>query len=148
YTLRNLALNQEDAAGFEQVVDAIARRSPQSTTLEPWRKQLERMMARQAETALPRKRLTAFPTTMQRRNYCGPCVIELVLRYWQGGLDLTNDQIAEAVKFPSSGTPVYRMREFFHLIGFDTVRCMAPLDKLKQLIEAGYPVIVQQEYSN
>lgn len=148
FTLGNLAMTNEDVNEFERVIEEIARRSPQSATLEPWRKELERMKARQADAAAPRKRLTAFPTTMQRRNYCGPCVIELVLRYWQGGLDLTNDQIAESVKFPSSGTPVYRMREFFHLIGFDTVRCLAPLDKIKQLIDAGYPAIVQQEYSN
>ncbi len=148
FTLGHLAMTQEDSVGFERAVDELARRSPQAATLTYWREELERMKTRQAATATTRKRLPAFPTTMQRRNYCGPCVIELVLRYWQGGLDLTNDQIAEAVKFPSSGTPIYKMREFFHLIGFDTVRCIAPLAKLKQLIDAGYPVIIQQEYSN
>jgi tetratricopeptide (TPR) repeat protein len=40
------------------------------------------------------------------------------------------------------------MREFFHLVGFDTVRCLAPVDKLKELIDAGYPAIVQEEYSD
>src|SRR6185369_3225652 len=92
--------------------------------------------------------LVAFPTTIQRRDHCGPSTIELVLRYWKGGLDLSNDQIAQMVKFPHSGTPVYKMREFFHLVGFDTLRCQIALDQLKQLIDAGYPLIVEEEFSN
>ena len=54
----------------------------------------------------------SFPTLVQRRDYCGPSTVELVLRYWRGGPELSNDQIAESVKFPQSGTPVYRIREF------------------------------------
>lgn len=156
FTLGNTALALNDVPAFEQTIAELERRSPQAEVLNWWKQELPRLRARvappapgpQPPTPASRKRLTAFPTTVQRRDHCGPCTIELVLRYWKGGVDLTNDQIAQMVKFPGGGTPMYRMREFFHLIGFDTVRCLAPVDKLKQLIEAGYPAIIQQEYAD
>jgi hypothetical protein len=72
----------------------------------------------------------------------------LVLRYWKGGHGLTNDQIADSVKLPGGGSPIYRIREFFHLVGFDTVRCVASVEHLKRLVDAGYPIIVQQKFSD
>jgi len=156
FVLGNIALALEDQDSFQRAVEELARRSPQAETLKPWRSELSQLKSRlQAYpeeslgiTGARRQRLTAFPTTVQRRDYCGPCTVELVLRYWRDHFDLTNDQIARAVKLPGGGSPIYRMREFFHLIGFDTVRCLAPVERLKQLIDAGFPVIIQQEYSD
>jgi tetratricopeptide (TPR) repeat protein len=149
FVLAQAAMATDDASAFERVIAEMERRSPQASMLKGWKEALERLKKRlAADPNAPRKRLAAFPTTLQRRDYCGPCTIELVLRYWQGGLDVSNDQIAQVVKFPGGGSPTYKMREFFHLVGFDTVRCLAPADKLKQLIDAGYPAIVQEEYSD
>jgi tetratricopeptide (TPR) repeat protein len=147
YLLAQIALVANDADALANVIERIAQRSPDAATLPVWREEAAKLQARLSAAPEGKHRLSAFPTTIQRRNYCGPCTIELVLRYWKGGLDLTNDQIARVVKFPDSGSPTYRMREFFHLVGFDTVRCLAPIEKLKQLIDAGYPVIVQEDYS-
>ncbi|MFZ6029326.1 MAG: C39 family peptidase [Chloroflexota bacterium] len=146
FTLVYVALAGEDLPALERLVAMLAARSPQAENLARLQEDLAQLKARQAGDE--RRRLAAFPSLVQRRNYCGPSTIELVLRYWQGGLDLTNDQIAQHVKFPHSGTPPYRMREFFHMIGFDTVRCTASAEQLKMLVDAGYPAIVEQEYSN
>lgn len=148
FVLGPVAMATDDLPALQGVIKEMERRSPRAEVLQPWKDELAQMQKRLTpDPAAKRKRLTAFPTVAQRRDYCGPCTIELVLRYWQAA-DITNDQIAQAVKFPGGGTPLYKMREFFHLVGFDTVRCLAPVEKLKQLIEAGYPVIVQEEFSD
>src|SRR5688500_10401559 len=53
-----------------------------------------------------RVELKAFPTTAQKWNYCGPAVLELVLRYF----DFTADQdaIANIVK-REHGTPMFEI---------------------------------------
>lgn len=148
FTLGQVALSTNDLAGYEAVIAELSRRSPTAESLSYWQAELPRFKARLAPaTAGARHRLKAFPTTVQRRDYCGPCTIELVLRYWQGALDLNNDRIAEVVKIPGGGTPTYRMREFFHLVGFDTVRCLTTTQQVKALVDAGYPLIVQHEYA-
>jgi tetratricopeptide (TPR) repeat protein len=149
FVIGQVAMATDDAPGFQRAIAEMERRSPQAGVLKWWKEEWERLQKRLAAGPnARRKRLHAFPTTLQRRDHCGPCTIELVLRYWQGGLDLTNEQIAQVVKFPGGGSPTYKMREFFHLVGFDTVRCLAPVDRLKTLIDAGYPAIVQEEYSD
>ncbi|MFL5803462.1 MAG: C39 family peptidase, partial [Roseiflexaceae bacterium] len=144
-----IALATNDLTALEHTVAELARRSPRAESLPAWQRALDdlrRSLAAPADGTYAR--LIAFPTTMQRRDYCGPCTVELVLRYWRGGLDMTNDQIAQVVKFPDNGTPIYKMREFFHLVGFDTLRCRASIGQLKRLIDAGYPVIVEEEFPN
>ncbi len=149
FVLSQVALAREDFPGLQAVIAQLEQRSPRAEGLKWLNEELVNLQSRQGEgNALGRKRLRAFPTMVQRRDYCGPSTIELVLRYWKGGLDFDNDQIAGLVKMPQAGTPIYRMREFFHLLGFDTVRPVARLDKLKKLIDAGYPVILQEEFSN
>ncbi|MBN2006596.1 MAG: tetratricopeptide repeat protein [Anaerolineae bacterium] len=148
HALATVALSQDDAPALQAAIAEIEKRSPKAEALEPLKEELEKLNARLTpHPDLARRRLTAFPTTVQRRDHCGPSVIELVLRYWKGGLDLTNDQIATKVKDPQGGTPTYRMKEFFHLVGFDTVACTASIDQLKALIEAGYPTILEVEFS-
>ncbi len=148
HALATVALAQEDEPALQYVIAEMEKRSPQAEALPALKSELEKLQARLTpHPDQPRRRLTAFPTTVQRRDHCGPSVIELVLRYWKGGLDLTNDQIAQKVKDPHGGTPTYRMKEFFHLVGFDTVACVAPVDKLKALIDAGYPTILEVEFS-
>lgn len=143
-----IALATRNVELLEASIAELERRSPLAESLEPWRTMLADLRRQLAPATAPRVQLTAFPTTVQRRDHCGPCTVELVLRYWKGGLDLTNDQIAQAVKFPGGGTPIYRMREFFHLVGFDTVRCRASIGQLKRLVDAGYPAIIEEEFPN
>jgi Tfp pilus assembly protein PilF len=129
------------------MVNLLKERSPQAESLGDWQAELDWMLRRR-EGSGRRKRLPAFPTLVQRKDYCGPAVVELVIRYWQGGAAYSNDDIAEQIMFPQVGTPIYRMREFFNLAGFETVRTWAPVEKLKALIDAGFPVIIQEEFSN
>ena len=146
YLLAQLAVIEEDAPRLEQILDQIAQLSPQARLLSSWRSMLALLKKRQEAPTARRRRLKAFPTTMQKRNYCGPSTIDLILRFWKLAEIFTDDQIAAYVKLPHGGTPPYRMQEFFHMVGFDTIRCIASIEQLKQLIDAGYPVIVQEEF--
>ena len=149
FMLGRVALAREDEGLMASVLGELEKRSPMAESLPAWQAELESLILRKKDDGSGRrKRLEAFPTLMQRRNYCGPSTVELVMRYWKGGAGFTNDQIAAKVKIAQSGTPIYRMREFFHLAGFDTVRTLIPPEKLKVLIDEGFPVIVQEEFSN
>ncbi len=142
--LAGLAMLKNDLPEMERLLSQIEARSPQADVLPPIREDLERLKKYYAgQLKAPYCRLDSFPSLVQRRDHCGPCTIELVMRYWKGGLDLTNNEIANWVKLPHSGTPVHRMTEFFHLLGFSTLRCIAPTQKLKQLVENGFPAIVE-----
>jgi hypothetical protein len=148
FILAQLAYLVEDAVLLRRVVEAIAERSPQSERLPAIRASLEGLEKRQSAPEVRRCRLKEFPTTKQKRDYCGPSTMDLILRFWQASDKFTDDEIAAWVKLPHGGTPSYRMREFFHLVGFDTIRCLAPLEKVKQLIDAGYPVIIPEKHAH
>jgi len=90
-------------------------------------------------------RLTAFPTIVQKWNYCGPAVIELCLRY--AGIEMTQELIAEAVK-RGDGTPTYAIVDFLREQGFEVRRVEATADGLRAAIDAGVPVIVESVGSN
>jgi tetratricopeptide (TPR) repeat protein len=142
-----VALAADDHAKLTVMVTRLKERSPRAESLGDWQAELDRMLSRRGGSGR-RKRLPAFPTLVQRKDYCGPAVVELVMRYWQGGAMYSNDYIAKQIMFPHVGTPIYRMKEFFNLAGFETVRAWAPVEKLKALIEAGFPIIIQEEFSN
>ncbi len=149
FTLAQVALVRGQLPALQTVVGELRRRSPQAESLAWLQKEAALLQARQSDGAEGQKfRLAAFPTLAQRRNYCGPSSVELVLRYWKGSLEFNNDQIAAKMKYERGGTPIFRMREFFRLAGFDTIRCQAPLELLKKIVRAGFPVIIQQEFSN
>ncbi len=142
-----IALACEDHEKLAGMVALLKERSPCAESLGDWQAELDWMLLRRGRSGR-RKRLPAFPTLVQRKDFCGPAVVELIIRYWQRGAAYSNDYIAEQIMFPQVGTPIYRMREFFHLAGFETVRTWAPVEKLKALIDAGFPVIIQEEFSN
>jgi len=90
-------------------------------------------------------RLSAFPSIVQKWNYCGPAVVELCLRY--AGVEMTQDLIAQAVKRPE-GTPMYKIVEFLREQGFEVRRIEASVSGIKAAIDAGVPLIVESAYSN
>ena len=65
-------------------LEAIAERSPQAERLPMVRSMLQHLEKHQAAPAARRCRLKSFPTTMQKRDCCGPSTMDLILRYWQG----------------------------------------------------------------
>ena len=149
YVMAQVALVRNEESHLQTIVDMLTQRSPNAEGLAYLRGELARLHNRLSSPATQAaKRLSAFPTMVQRRDYCGPSTVELVLRYWKNDLPVSADQIAGQVKYPFSGSPIYRIRDFFHLVGFDTIRTLAPLAKLKQLVDAGIPAIIQQEYAN
>ena len=91
-----------------------------------------------------RVELKAFPTTAQKWNYCGPAVLELVLRYF----DFTADQdtIAGIVK-REHGTPMFEIVAYLGQMGVEARRIEAGAAQIKRAIDLGCPVIVQEEYS-
>jgi tetratricopeptide (TPR) repeat protein len=99
------------------------------------------------ESAQPRtehKRLPAFPSTQQKRNYCGPAVLELCLRYLD--FDLSQDEIASAVR-RGEGTPMCAIVDYLAAQGIEARRIAATPERLRAAIDLGLPVIVQEEYS-
>ncbi len=98
-----------------------------------------------AGAATKHRRLDAFPTVLQKWNYCGPAVIELCLRYL--GIEMTQDLIAEAVK-KDEGTPMLAIVEFLREQGLEARRVEATPDRLRAAIDLGVPVILEDDYSN
>jgi tetratricopeptide (TPR) repeat protein len=90
-------------------------------------------------------RLAAFPSVSQLRNHCGPASVELCLRYF--GVSADQVEVAREIKHPDGGTPVHRMREYMNGAGFHTRRVEADLPKLKAILDAGVPVIIEEDYS-
>lgn len=105
-----------------------------------------KLLARKDLDALPHQRLRAFPSLAQLYNYCGPSSCELYLRFF--GLAGDAVEIARQIKFPDGGTPVYRMRRYLESAGLHARRIEADLPTLKRLIDAGVPVIMEEEYSS
>lgn len=91
------------------------------------------------------RRLPAFPTVLQKWNYCGPAVIELCLRYL--GLEMTQEIIAEAVK-KEDGTPMLAIVEFLREQGIEARRVEATPERLRAAINLGVPVILEDDHSN
>lgn len=91
------------------------------------------------------RRLEAFPSVVQKWNYCGPAVIELCLRYV--GIEMTQDIIAEAVK-KGEGTPMLAIVEFLAGQGIEARRVEATPERVRAAIDLGIPVIVEDDYSN
>jgi tetratricopeptide (TPR) repeat protein len=97
-----------------------------------------------AAASSKRRHLTAFPTVVQKWNYCGPAVIELCLRY--AGIGLDQDFIAQAVK-KGAGTPMHELVVFLREQGIEARRVEATIDVVKASIDLGYPVILEDDYS-
>jgi predicted Zn-dependent protease len=106
---------------------------------------MARLATAEGAAQKPKKRLAAFPSVSQLRNHCGPASVELYMRFF--GLQASQVEIARAIKFPDGGTPVYRMRRYLDGAGFETRRIEADLAQIKRLIDAGIPVIVEEDYS-
>jgi tetratricopeptide (TPR) repeat protein len=90
------------------------------------------------------QRLQQFPTTHQKRNFCGPAVLELCLRFL--GIELSQDEIAGVVK-RETGTPMYEISAFLAARGIAARRCEVTPARIRSAIDLGLPVIVQEEYS-
>lgn len=97
-----------------------------------------------AAGSLTRRELTAFPTTAQKWNYCGPAVLELVLRYFAFTAD--QDSIAALVK-REHGTPMIEIAEYLRSLGVVARRVEGSTARLRAALDLGCPVIVQEEYS-
>lgn len=89
--------------------------------------------------------LPAFPTTTQKRDYCGPAVLELVLRHL--GIEADQDAIATTVKLPHAGSPMVRIVGYLEAQKLATRRFEGTAARIRACMELGLPVIVQEEYS-
>ncbi|HTJ41667.1 MAG TPA: C39 family peptidase [Kofleriaceae bacterium] len=88
--------------------------------------------------------LPKFPTVTQKRNYCGPATLELVLRSL--GIDVDQDDIAPAVK-RERGSTILAMCRYLESKGLVTRRFEGDGPRFRACIEQGLPVIVEEEYS-
>jgi len=104
-----------------------------------------RMLDKTGKAESAAKRLAAFPSVSQLRNHCGPASVELCLRFF--GTAANQVDVAREIKHPDGGTPVHRMRWYMDRAGFATRRIEADLPRLKGIIDAGIPVILEEDYS-
>ncbi|HTE50952.1 MAG TPA: tetratricopeptide repeat protein [Kofleriaceae bacterium] len=134
------ALGNRDAA--REAFRAAWQHAPDSDTGRYARERMTHLEAAPAGTR--RVELTAFPTTAQKWNYCGPAVLELVLRYF----DFTADQdaIAGVIK-REHGTPMFEIVGYLAQMGVEARRVEVNAARIKRAIDLGCPVIVQEEYS-
>jgi tetratricopeptide (TPR) repeat protein len=100
---------------------------------------VERSDAHTHRVMLPR-----FPTVTQKRNYCGPASLELVLR--SHGIDVDQDDIAPQVK-KDRGSSILAMTGYLESHGLETRRFEGDAQRFRRCIELGLPVIVEEEYS-
>lgn len=100
---------------------------------------VERSGAHAHRVMLPR-----FPTVTQKRNYCGPASLELVLRSL--GIDVDQDDIAPQVK-KDRGSSILAMTGYLETHGLETRRFEGDATRFRTCIELGLPVIVEEEYS-
>ena len=103
------------------------------------------LLTRPEAATAPRRRLEAFPSVVQLRNHCGPASVELYLRFF--GVPAEQLEVARAIKMSPAGTPLYRMRRFLQAAGFATRRIEADVPQLRRLLDAGIPVILEEDYS-
>lgn len=92
-----------------------------------------------------RTRLQAFPSVTQLRDHCGPASVELCLRFF--GTTAEQVAVAREIKHPDGGTPVHRMRQYMAAAGYHTRRVEADLARLQAILDAGIPVILEEDYS-
>lgn len=113
----------------------------------PWGRRARRDVALLTRPAGPRRRqrLVAFPSVVQLRNHCGPAAVELYLRFC--GLSAAQVEVARAVRIGERGTAVHRLRRYLESAGLATRRIAADLPVLRNLLDAGVPVILEEDYS-
>ncbi|MBL8737739.1 MAG: tetratricopeptide repeat protein [Planctomycetes bacterium] len=127
-----------------RVWQELATHHPADPVAQHARRHVGRVGRPEAASAR-RQRLAAFPSVAQLRDHCGPAAVELYLRFF--GVPAEQLTIARAIKLPTGGTPVYRMRRFLEAAGFATRRIEADLSQLRALLDAGIPVILEEDYS-
>lgn len=135
-----LAAAGDYAAAKEKLVK-LARAYPDDGAARYARSRADRIEV--AGEKAVRKTLV-FPTTQQKRNYCGPASLELCFRYL--GIELTQDDIAAEVK-EEHGTTTYEMVRFLEAHDVVVRRIVSTAPKLKKCIDLGLPVILEEEYS-
>jgi len=136
--LTALGRRKEAAEAFR----AAWQRAPDSGNGRYSRERMTHLEA--APEGTRRVELKAFPTTAQKWNYCGPAVLELVLRYFEFTAD--QDSIAGIVK-REHGTPMFEIVAYLGQMGVEARRIEAGAAQIKKAIDLGCPVIVQEEYS-
>ena len=138
------SLEKLDAAraDLEQAID-LARPARHDALADYARRRLDALDAAHPHTAA--RRLEAFPSVVQKWNYCGPAVIELCLRYL--GVEMTQDFIAEAVK-REEGTPMRSIVAFLREQGIEARRVEATPERVRAAVDLGVPVILEDDYSN
>lgn len=129
-------------ADLERVIE-LAKPTRHDSLADYARRRLDALDAAGSHTVA--RRLEAFPSVVQKWNYCGPAVIELCLRYL--GIEMTQDFIAEAVK-REEGTPMRSIVAFLREQGIEARRVEATPDRVRAAIDLGIPLILEDDYSN
>lgn len=99
-------------------------------------------------SALPASILmTEFVYTPQGWNKCGPATLTMLLSYW--GIEVTQNDVSNAIKphpEDSNVTP-HELAAYVETLGYGmVVRINGRVDLLKELVAAGYPVMIERGF--
>ncbi len=131
--------------GAQEQLEILAAGDPDKGITGYAKRRLEYLeKARREDGSFDEPVRLSFPTVHQKRNFCGPAVLELCLRSL--GIELSQDEIAGVVK-REAGTPMYEIAAFLDAREIESRRIVASLDKLRAALDLGLPVIIQEEYS-
>ena len=130
------------AEGLEQYRELW--RSDEQDEAGKFAREVLNVVERAGDAHAHRVMLPRFPTVTQKRNYCGPASLELVLRSL--GIDVDQDDIAPQVK-RDRGSSILAMTGYLESHGLETRRFEGDVGRFRACIELGLPVIVEEEYS-
>lgn len=94
-----------------------------------------------------RRVVLSLPTVRQKRDFCGPAVLEMIVRaLGSDGDDASQDAIAARIH-ADAGTSTYALARYLAELGLHTIRFEATAERLEACLALGVPVIVEQEFA-
>ncbi|MGM7636324.1 C39 family peptidase [Bacillus sp. Hm123] len=81
----------------------------------------------------------------QKMNYCVPATLSMLLQ--TAGKQKTQDEIAEHV-FETTGSKLRKAMDYMNSLGFSSKFFKGTVELYKQLIDAGYPVMLDMLFEN
>jgi tetratricopeptide (TPR) repeat protein len=139
--LERVGRREEAAAAYE----ALAAEQPDDAAGRASLRAM-RLLRDPAAARRPRRRLEAIGTIAQLFEHCGPACCALVLGYFGRAAD--QETIAAEIKGDRHGTPMYAMRSYLERAGLEVRRVEADLALVKRILDAGVPVVIDEEYSS
>lgn len=103
----------------------------------------EEKLLSELKSSKPDKRvkiIPGIPFLVQKRNYCGPASVSMILRYW--GLPFNQDEIAERIYIKGLGTIPKTAQNYIHSLGFRTFVFKGSDEIWKKVLDLDIPILL------